>query len=211
MTDIHLWDEQISTSHRFPASTRFMQGKRVIENQQPSLPPISVRFVSRDICSKLHSNHRLLRHADLKNFSIDNSTTIFVNENLTCFRKNLLWKTKQKAKENSFKYTRTTYGNVFARRSEIHNSIMIKNEQDLNLIKSHRLFFEVATNEITRPIYLCSIFSSLNVFPFYDISIDEFFELFGSTEIFELSSKRLNSFFKNVNTIIHIWLIRITV
>ena len=137
MIDVDLSDERISTSHRLPASTRFMQGKRVNENQQPSSPPIIVRFVCRDIRNKLYSNRRLLRQADLKNFSIDGTTTIFVIEKLTRFRKNLLWKTKQKAKENGFKYTWTTNGNVFVRRSEIHNSIMIKNEQDLNLIKSH--------------------------------------------------------------------------
>ena len=79
MIDVDLSDEQISTSHRLPASTRFMLGKRVNENQQPSSPPIIVRFVSRDIRNKLHSNCRLLRHADLKNFLIDDTTTIFVN------------------------------------------------------------------------------------------------------------------------------------
>ena len=104
-----------------------MQGKRVNENQQPSSPPINACFISRYIHHKLYSNHRLLPRADIKNFSIDGTTTIFVNENLTRFRKNLLWKTKQKAKENGFKYTWMTNGNVFVRRSEIHNSIMIKN------------------------------------------------------------------------------------
>ena len=137
MIDVDLSDVQISTSHRIPASTRFMKGKRVNENQQPSSPPIIVRFVSRDIRNKLYSNRRLLHHADLKNFSIDGTTTIFVNENLTRFRKNLVWKTKQKPKQNGFKYTWTTNGNVFVSRSKIHNSILIKNEQDLNLIKSH--------------------------------------------------------------------------
>ena len=114
-----------------------MQEKRVNENQQPSSLPIIVRFVSHDIGNKLNSNRRLLRHADLENFSIGVTTTIFVNENLTRFRKNLLWETKQKAKENGLKYTWTTNVNAFVRKSKIHNSIMIKNEQDLNLIKSH--------------------------------------------------------------------------
>ena len=64
--DVDLSDEQISTSHRLPASTRFMQRKRVNKNQQLPSPPIIVRFVSRNIRNKLYSNRTLLRHADLK-------------------------------------------------------------------------------------------------------------------------------------------------
>ena len=38
MINVDLSDEQILTSHRLAASKRFMQGKRVNENQQPSSP-----------------------------------------------------------------------------------------------------------------------------------------------------------------------------
>ena len=78
MIDVDLSDEQISTSHRLRAFMRFMQGKRANQNQQPSSPPIIVGFVGRDICNKLYSNRRLLRHADLKNFSIDGTTIVYI-------------------------------------------------------------------------------------------------------------------------------------
>ena len=80
---------------------------------------------------------QLLRDANLKEFFVDGTTQIFVNENLTRFRKNLLWRTKQKAKDNGFKYVWTRNGNICVRFSENCDAIMIKNEQDLDLIKSN--------------------------------------------------------------------------
>ena len=60
---------------------------------------------------------------------------IFINENLTYLKKKLFWKSKQKAKEAGFKFFWTMNGNVYVRKLEDDKSILIKNEQDLDLIK----------------------------------------------------------------------------
>ena len=81
-------------------------------------PPIIIRFVSRDIRNKLFSNRRNARNADFSNFSVNGVGSIFINENLTYHKKQLFWKSKQKAKETGFKFYWTLNGNVFVRKSE---------------------------------------------------------------------------------------------
>ena len=97
-------------------------------------PPIIVRFVSRDIRNKLFSNRRNARNADFSNFSVNGVESI-INKNSTYHKKQLFWKSKQKAKETGFKFCWTLNGNVFVRKSEDDKPILIKNVHDLALIK----------------------------------------------------------------------------
>ena len=60
---------------------------------------------------------------------------IFINENLTYLKKKLFWKSKQKAKEAGFKFFWTMNGNVYVRKLNDDKPILIKNEQDLDLIQ----------------------------------------------------------------------------
>ena len=113
----------ISTSHR-------LQTKNELKP-----PPIIVRFVSRDIRNKLFSNRRNARNADFSNFSVNGVESIFINENLIYHKKQLFWKSKQKAKKTGFKFYWTLNGNVFVRKSEDDKPILIKNVHDLALIK----------------------------------------------------------------------------
>ena len=126
---INLSEDHISTSHRLPAPQQPKNddtgsGSRKIL----ASPPIIARFLSRDVRHSLYANRKLLRDAHLKEFFVDGITQIFVNENLIRFRKNLLWRTKQKAKDNGFKYIWTRNGNICVRLSENCDTIMIKNE-----------------------------------------------------------------------------------
>ena len=131
-------EDQISTSHRLPAPQRPKNDETGSGSRKiPASPPIIALFLSRDVRNSLYANRKLLRGANLKEFFVDGTTLIFVNENLTRFRKNLLWRTKQKAKDNGFKYVWTSNGNICVRLSKNTDAIMIKNEQDLDLIKSN--------------------------------------------------------------------------
>ena len=57
---------------------------------------------------------------------------LFVNENLTQPRKQLFWKTKQKAKELGFKFFWTNNGQIYVRENEDSEKIQVKTENDLN-------------------------------------------------------------------------------
>lgn len=127
--NVDLSPDQISTSHRLSAKR-----KRNNNDQDAPPPSIIVRFISRDVRNQIYSNRKLLRKADLSKFSVENTTAIFVNENLTQTRKRLFWKAKQRVKEHQYKYIWTTNGNVFVKKSDEANLLMIKNELDLDLI-----------------------------------------------------------------------------
>ena len=73
----------------------------------------------------------------MKKFFVEGTTEIYVNENLTRARKNLLWKAKQRAKANGFKYVWTHNGRINVRLSKDNEAILISNEKDLDLIKSN--------------------------------------------------------------------------
>ena len=129
LLDITITDDQISTSHR-------LQPRIKRDNTMPTVsPPIIVRFVSRDVGNNVYFNRKLIRTADLKNFSVAGTSSIFIKKNLTQSRKKLFWRAKQIAKCNVFKYYWTTNGNVFVRKSSETTPLLIKSEDDLASIK----------------------------------------------------------------------------
>ena len=122
LIDVDITQDQISTSHR-------LQTKKRANEQITS--PIIVRFISRDVRNKVFSIRKLIRCADMKKFFINGIENLYVNENLTKFRKKLFWSAKQKAKSNGFRFYWTANGNIFVRRSEESTPILIRNEDDL--------------------------------------------------------------------------------
>ena len=137
LMNINLSEDQISTSHRLPVSQRSNRDNTESKKRQKtSSPPIIVRFLSRDVRNSLYSNRKLLREANLKKIFVQGTTEIYLNENLTRTRKNLLWKAKQRAKANGYKYVWTNNGRINVRLSKDNEVIIISNEKDLDLIKS---------------------------------------------------------------------------
>ena len=122
-------DEQISTSHRLPVRPK----RSASEIQTP--PPIIARFVSRDVRNMIYEKRKLMKQLHLKNFSVNGTTRIFVNENLTQRRKALFWKVKQKSKRSGYKIFWTINGNVMVRKNENSDIISVKSEIDLSLIE----------------------------------------------------------------------------
>ena len=128
MLDVDIMSSHISTSHRLPKKT-------ASSRNNSGSSPIIVRFTSGDIRNQIYANRKKARFVDLKNFSVSDTKNIFVNENLTPFRKHLFWKTKQQVKNNSWKYIWTHNGNAFVKKDDNASITAIKNELDLNLIK----------------------------------------------------------------------------
>jgi len=124
LLQVKLIPNSISTSHR-------LKTKR-----KSDFPPIIVRFVSRDIKNKIYNNRKHAKNADFSKLSIQGMEKVYVNENLTHLRKNLFWETKQQAKKAGFKFYWTIInGNIFVRKCESTDPILISDENDLELIK----------------------------------------------------------------------------
>ena len=133
LINVKLTNDQTSTSHRLPSkSNRTVNGGKT-SSQTP--PPIIVRFVSRDKRNEMMANRHGIRQADLKKFSVAGTNGIYINENLTHYRKKLFWLAKQKAKSCEYEFFWTVNCNIFVKETENSKAMMIKNEQDLQLIK----------------------------------------------------------------------------
>ena len=123
LLQVTITSKDISTSHRLHTKSK----------SNPT--PIIVRFVNRDVRNRIYNNRKNARNADFTKLSIKGVEKIFIYENLTYLKKKLFWKSKQKAKEAGFKFFWTMNGNVYVRKLEDDKPILIKNEQDLDLIK----------------------------------------------------------------------------
>ena len=89
--DIAITVDQISTSHRLQSRIERYNTMLTVS------PPIIIRFVSRDMRNNVYFNRKLIRTAELKKFPVENTSSIFINENLAQFRT----KTFLKSKANS--------------------------------------------------------------------------------------------------------------
>ena len=84
LANVDLSRDQISTSQRLPVKPKQPSNN---ENVSPALPPIIVRFISRNVRNTLYVNRQNLRQADFKTFSVEGTSSVCVNKNLTRYRK----------------------------------------------------------------------------------------------------------------------------
>ena len=59
---------------------------------------------------------------------------LFVNENLTQPRKELFWRTKQKAKDLGYRYIWTNNGQIYLRKKDDSKAIIVNNPGDIETI-----------------------------------------------------------------------------
>ena len=83
---VDLSQNQISTLHRLPVKPKRPSDN---ENVYPAPPPIIVRFISRNVRNTLYANRQNLRQAGFKTFSVEGTTSVYDNENLTRYKKKL--------------------------------------------------------------------------------------------------------------------------
>lgn len=86
----------------------------------------------RELLSKI-KGHRV--DASLVNDDT-NIKYIYVNEHLTPHKRRLLWLAKTKAKESNWKFVWVRNGNIYAKKNETSNPIIITNATDIELITS---------------------------------------------------------------------------
>ena len=133
LANVDLSRYQVSTLHRLPVKPKRPSNN---ENVSPASPPIIVRFISRNARNTLYDNRQNLRQADFKTFSVESTSSVYVNENLTRYKKKkLFWSAKQKVKSSGFKYIWTANCNIFVKKRDESQLLMIKSEKDLELIK----------------------------------------------------------------------------
>ena len=119
---VSLQKGDISTAHRLPKKS----------NDRRKHPTTIVRFVNRDKRNEIFFKRRITKQ--WQDFPIASTEQSFINENLSQKRKRLFWLTKQKAKSLEYKFYWTFNGNIFVRKQENIDKIIIRKE-DLDNLK----------------------------------------------------------------------------
>ena len=79
-------------------------------------PAIIARFVRRDIRNEIYNRRKTAKTIQSHQHPVPGMTKLYVNENLTQYRKKLLWKTKELTKKYHYAYLWTTNGKIFVKK-----------------------------------------------------------------------------------------------
>ena len=109
-----------------------------LHRKPPAIKPIIVRFSSHSKKQEFYQARFKLREADFSSIlpaPVESSQSIFINENLTARRKELLAKARKLKKEKSYHRVWTMDGKIFLRIAEGTKTIQIREEDDLDKFK----------------------------------------------------------------------------
>ena len=114
----------ISIAHRLPP-------KRHNQRDGSSSPPtIIAQFTNKRIRNAIYSRRKEAKN--IKDFPVPEMTKLFVNENLTHYRKKLFWSTKRAAKASNYKFFWTANGKILVKKDDNAPVIAILSETDID-------------------------------------------------------------------------------
>ncbi|XP_077974500.1 uncharacterized protein LOC144430439 [Styela clava] len=111
----------ISISHRLP------------RRDKSKIPPIIVRFTNRNKRNEFIDRKRNI--SSIGNFGIQGMKSLFINENLTEFRNNLLYNARKSRKSNNYERLWTTNGNIYMRKNKDAPRVPITKLSDIENLK----------------------------------------------------------------------------
>ena len=118
VVNVHITDNDIDICHR-------------MSSRRPDAPkPIIVRFQSYRAKSELYKARKHLKSVSLKNF-FNNTDAVYINENLTNYRRDLFAKARKFKKDHNWQNAWTVDGKIFIRKSQSDPAIRIYNAEDL--------------------------------------------------------------------------------
>jgi phage host-nuclease inhibitor protein Gam len=123
---VDLVQSDIEAAHRLPS------------RKADRAPRIIVQFLSRKKREEFLRNKRTVVTSNRLTGvnSQDGQKKVFINENLTSFYRDLLWRAKTRAKEVGFKFVWCRRGKIFARKDEATSVLKINSLQDLDKISN---------------------------------------------------------------------------
>lgn len=102
---LKLDDQDISISHRLPASTDF-------------IAPIIAKFTRRDVRDRVMSVKKNLRHKSARDLGFTQNTWLYINESLTPKCRILLKEVKHFKRNHNFKYVWSRQGKIYLKKDE---------------------------------------------------------------------------------------------
>ena len=124
--NITLNDRDISISHRLQRNI----GSKNPENNDH--PPIIVRFTNRAIRNEIYKKRNCIQQ--ISNFEIQGMEKMYINENLTNFRKQLFNMARKLQKEHEYKFLWTNQCQILVRKNAEASALKISTIEDLHKI-----------------------------------------------------------------------------
>ena len=123
---IEIKEQDISIAHRLPQKPNY--NRRNLTKPKPAT--VIARFTNRSVRNDIY--HRRTAFKSISKFPVEGMQHLFINENLTQTRKELFWRTKQKAKELGYRYIWTNNGQIYLRKDVDADAIAIHYAGDLD-------------------------------------------------------------------------------
>lgn len=105
--------------------------KRIPDRRINAPPKILVQFTDKIVRDKIIQNKKNIDYAKIKDISTE---TIYIAEEISFYHKELLWRTKQTAKEKNYAYVWFKDGKIMVRRMPNEKLIYIRHVDDLKKI-----------------------------------------------------------------------------
>ena len=124
--NVKLDEKDISISHRLPTRHEQQEGEKL------KSPPIIVKFCCQKKRNEIYDKRKNV--LQIKDFGIPEMTELFINENLTAYRKSLLFEARKLKKLHDYNYIWTKMGEVLIRKNSNSKVLKITTNEDLKLI-----------------------------------------------------------------------------
>ncbi|XP_077989956.1 uncharacterized protein LOC144444419 [Glandiceps talaboti] len=115
--------EDIEVTHRI--------GRKDNRERNPRPRPIIVKFSSRRKRDKVYKQRKNIRNTTTDMIGYRSKNNIYINENLTPLKRNLLKEVNDKRKKSGYKFLWTHNGNIYVKKEQGTASVFIRNEDDL--------------------------------------------------------------------------------
>jgi cell division protein FtsB len=125
---LKLDDQDISISHRLPASTGF-------------IAPIIAKFTRRDVRDRIMSMKKNLQHKSARDLGFTHNTQLYINESLTPNCRILLKEVKHFKRSHNFKYVWFRQGKIYLRKDESSPVFRPSNSHTFCVRHTHLTYF----------------------------------------------------------------------
>ncbi|XP_077969881.1 uncharacterized protein LOC144424424 [Styela clava] len=106
---------------------------RLLRRDKSKIPPIIVRFTNRNKRNEFIDKKRST--SSIASFGIPGMKSLYINENLTDYRNNLLYTARMSKKDNKYERLWTTNGNIYMRKNKDAPRVPIRKLADIENLK----------------------------------------------------------------------------
>ncbi|XP_077981844.1 uncharacterized protein LOC144436857 [Glandiceps talaboti] len=125
-------ENDIDIAHRIGVQNK--RGNAAAATTQTRPRPIIVRFTTRKSRNEVYDNRKKLKNTNAKDFGLDSTAKIYINENLLPATRQLLYKVNTQRKQARYQFMWTNNGKIYVKKDTQSRPLIISRETDLSRI-----------------------------------------------------------------------------